>query len=165
MEVSFLYTLHGGKLSIMNTLTFIWMLFVFLFMDTTTIVPLDDCLAGVQHNTAQCSYSGHIIPGYPTPETWTRQLDTPYIFYGKAVYYNEGIMLATALRRGFDQEYLDEFDCLASGFFINDVGRTAWVLHRGYTYKCLIVDNAKSKDLYNTVILNREAIEVSFQFF
>jgi len=73
-------------------------------------------------------------------------------------------MEATALKRGFDQKYLDEFDCLASGFFINDVGRTAWILHRGYTYKCLIVDNAYAKDLYNTVIMNREVIEVSFQF-
>jgi len=131
--------------------------------DVPAEVPVG-CPDGSLTNSATCSYSNYVLPGFPTRETWRRDDDTPVVFYGRAIHYAPGLMWSTALARGFDQEYLVQFDCLASGYFIDDVGRVAWLLYGDKEYRCLIVDNARPRDLYNTVILAREAIEVEFRF-
>lgn len=122
------------------------------------------CPDGAETHSAYCSHRRWVIPGFPTGETWIRNEETPSIFYGRASHYDPGVMWATALVRGFDREYLAQFDCLVTGFFINDVGRVAWLLHEGEEFRCLVVDNARAKDLYNVVILNRFAVEVEFAF-
>ena len=145
-------------------LAWIWLTFHLMFTQANPVdVPMN-CPRGTRTNTAHCSFSNYKIPGFPTRDTWRREADTPTIFYGRAIRYSPGLMWSTAMQRGFEKEYLVQFDCLVSGFFINDVGRVAWMLHGGNEYRCLIVDNAKSRDLYETVILNREAVEVSFDF-
>jgi phage tail protein X len=141
------------------------MLFALWFMRATPAAVPVQCPQSQQLNTQSCSASGYVIPGFPTRNTWERLDDTPDIFYGRAVHYHPGIMWSTAKYRGFSQEYLEQFDCLGSGFFINDVGRVAWMLHEGETYRCLIVDNARPRDLWNTVVLAREAIEVNYTFY
>lgn len=140
---------------------------VYFHLTFYRVEPADSpiyCPAGSQKHTATCSLSGYALPGFPTRETWRRDEQTPLIFYGRAVHYAPGVMWATALQRGFERDYLDQFDCLVSGFFINDVGRVAWMLHEGKEYRCLVVDNARARDLYPAVILNREAVEVEYRF-
>jgi phage tail protein X len=159
--------LHRGKYSqdFMNRLLFyVWLMFSFMFQSDEPVTPIYYCLPGQALNTAGCSYTGHDIPGFPTRDTWTRNENTPTVFYGRAIHYAPGIMWSTAIARGFEIEYLQKFDCLISGFFINDVGRVAWILHKGTSYQCLIVDNARPRDLYETVIHTREAIEIEHRF-
>lgn len=149
----------------MNTLLFyVWLMFNVIFSFDNQVTPIIPCRPELQLNTQYCSAAGYALPGYPTRATWTRQEDTPLIFYGRAIRYDHGLMRATAIKRGFDESYLQEFDCLVSGFFINDVGRVAWMLHKGDTYRCLVVDNAWPRDIYNPVINSREAVEVSYTF-
>ncbi len=143
---------------------YIWLTFVALFNSSEPVDTIKSCLEWQKNHTSHCSHSGYYIPGFPTRDTWRRTERTPLIFYGRAIHYGPGIMWNTALIRGFDRDYLEQFDCLISGFFINDVGRTAWVLHEGISYECLVVDNAKPRDLYAAVVLNREAMEVEYVF-
>ena len=149
----------------MTISSLISMLFALWFMRATPAASPVQCPPLQQLNSQRCSSSGFIIPGFPTRDTWERKEDTPKIFYGRAVHYDVGIMWATAKYRGFSQSYLEQFDCLGSGFFINDVGRVAWMLHEGESYRCLIVDNARPRDLWNTVVFAREAIEVNYKFY
>jgi len=155
----------GFSNNLNQILFYIWLLFVSIFgRDVAAQVPVS-CQNGQERNSAICSYGGYVLPGFPTRETWRRRGDTPAVFYGRAVHYDPGMMWSTALVRGFDREYLVQFDCLVSGFFINDVGRVAWVLYGGSEFRCLVVDNARPRDLFAAVILNREAVEVEFRFF
>lgn len=147
-----------------NSLQIIWLVFQMLFGFLEPAADINTCYSTQKSGTATCSHAGYQTPGFPTRETWTRQDDTPNIFFGRAVHYSPGIMWSTALARGFDKEYLVQFDCLVSGFFVNDVGRVAWILYEDNAYMCLVVDNAKSRDLYGTVVINREAVEVEFNF-
>jgi len=146
-----------------NPLFLSWLWLVSLFNTGQYVVQPSRCLDS-ERSTAVCNYSGWVTPGYASKETWRRDEETPLIFYGRATYYHPGLMESTALLRGFDPDYLDEFDCLVSGFFINDVGRTAWMLHEGNEYRCLVVDNARARDIYKAVMINREAVEVSWEF-
>ena len=135
-----------------------------MFSVITPAETPEACMPYQQVDTARCSYNGYRSPGFPTRETWRRDEDTPEVFYGRAVHYHPGIMRATALERGFSSRYLEQFDCLVSGFYINDVGRVAWMLHDGGEPRCLVVDNARPRDLWETLVLNREAVEVSYRF-
>lgn len=139
-------------------------MFVTMFYSDIRVDTLKPCVPRHKNNTSHCSHSGYWIPGFPTRDTWRRTEETPPIFYGRAIHYAPGIMWTTAIKRGFDEDYLESFDCLVSGFFINDVGRVAWVLFEGRTYECLVVDNARPRDLYETVIFNREVMEVEYTF-
>lgn len=141
----------------------IWLQIVNIFNAKDAVTDFSYCLTS-EKNTGDCSYSGWVTPGYASKETWRRDENTPTIFYGRAAYYHPNIMENTAIARGFSEEYLKQFDCLVSGFYINDVGRTAWMLHEGKEYKCLVVDNARAADMYETLIINREAVEVSWNF-
>ena len=135
-----------------------------IFKMDVPATPIYKCIPTAPRNTATCSSPGYQIPGFPTRATWTRQDDTPTVFYGRASHYDPGIMWATAIARGFEREYLQEFDCLITGFFINDVGRVAWVLHEEESHRCLVVDNARARDLYATVIHSRYALEMEYTF-
>jgi len=135
-----------------------------IFQTNEPVTKIFNCLPGKKTNTATCSYTGHVLPGFPTRKTWVRTEDTPSIFYGRASHYDPGLMWSTAIFRGFEREYLNEFDCLITGFFINDVGRVAWILYGGGTHRCLVVDNARARDLYPTLIHSRYALEAEFAF-
>ena len=145
-------------------LMYIWLYFNLLFTRIEPATVPIGCMKGEVTNSSRCSYSRYVLPGFPTRETWRRNENTPEVFYGRAVHYEPGMMWATAISRGFDREYLVQFDCLVSGFFINDVGRVAWLMYRGMEYQCLVVDNARARDLYETVVFNRESVEVEFDF-
>lgn len=148
----------------LQLLYYVWVIFNLLFQSDNPVTPTLYCLTQAERNTAKCSHAGFRLPGFPTRNTWTRTEDTPSIFYGRAIHYSPGIMQATAIARGFEKEYLLKFDCLLSGFFVNDVGRVAWILHKGESHRCLVVDNARPRDLYGAVIHAREAIEIEYNF-
>jgi len=104
------------------------------------------------------------IPGLIRNSTWF--MATPLVFRGKAVWYGQGVMAATAEARGLSLEgYVDG----VSGTSCADVGLTYWIGRdmpwgvRSWEGPYLVVDCARRGDLYGVVVGREEAVEVSWR--
>lgn len=95
------------------------------------------------------------VPGYITVETWFTP--SPDHFTGKAVYYAQGLMEATAEWRGMS---LDGFVGGVALMSPSDVGETVYIKFREWEGPFLVVDCARRGDMWPVIMHRGEAVEV-----
>ena len=99
------------------------------------------------------------VPGYPSIKSWFTP--SPNYFKGNAVYYDEGVMKATAKSRGLDLEnYVDGVSLMSPA----DIGLPVWLKRPGQAWEgpFLVVDSATRGDIYPVTVFRGEAVEVGF---
>ena len=103
---------------------------------------------------------GWCIPGFGTNATWF--LKQPDLIYGKAVFYSPGIMHTTAKYRGL--EYPDGY---AGGVALGspaEIGETVWINGPlGWEGPFLVVDCPQHVDVFTTIVIRQQAVEVDFE--
>lgn len=104
---------------------------------------------------------GSWIPGLITHETW--YTPAPIYSIGGAVFYAPNLMEATARWRGMSLAgYLDGVALMSPA----DLGRTVWIRRAGnaeFEGPFLSVDCAARQDMYGTVVIRGEVVEVGFE--
>ncbi len=107
-----------------------------------------------------CDHLGRWVPGLVTFESWVRE--APAHSIGNVVWYNPGIMEATAEHVGFSLEgYLDGIAMMSC----SDFGKTAWLRRPGLTWEgpYAVVDCASRVDIFSAVYYHGEVAEVGYQ--
>ena len=102
---------------------------------------------------------GHCIPGYVSTESWF--MKQPELIKGNAVFYNPGIMHTTAKYRGmfYPDGYLGGVALGSPG----EIGETVWLFGpNGWEGPYLVVDCPQRVDVYTTVVINQQSVEVDF---
>jgi len=102
---------------------------------------------------------GSWVPGLPTLESWFS--GSPEVAIGNATFYGPGIMAATAEARGLSlRGYVDGVSALSCA----DLGLGVWLQRPGHSWEgpYLVVDCAQRNDIYGTIVIREEVIEVGF---
>jgi len=100
------------------------------------------------------------IPGYVDWQTWFRP--APIYSIGAAVYYNPGLMDATAEWRGLS---LSGYEGGVALMGCGDIGKDVWLKPPGGDWEgpYLVVDCARRGDIYGCVFHRREVVEVDYR--
>jgi len=110
---------------------------------------------------------GFCVPGLVTNEVWFTR--SPQYVYGTAVYYNPGLMRATAKWRSiemFDLAYRsDEYLGGVAVPSPANIGDTVWLRRSGgeWTGPYLVVDCSRRADMYTHIAINQQVVEVDFE--
>ena len=99
------------------------------------------------------------VPGYITIETWFTP--APDHFSGRVVYYDQGVMEATATWRGLSLDgYVDGVALMSPA----DIGHRVWIKFDGnWEGPFLVVDCARRGDMYPVIMHREEAVEVGWE--
>jgi hypothetical protein len=110
---------------------------------------------------------GFCVPGLVTNEVWFTP--SPQYVYGTAVYYNPGLMRATAKWRSLEmfnlayrsEEYLGGVAVPSPA----NIGDTVWLRRSGgeWTGPYLVVDCSRRADVYTHIAINQQVVEVDFK--
>lgn len=102
---------------------------------------------------------GFCIPGYVSTESWF--LKQPDLIYGRAVFYAPGIMKSTAKWRGMD--YPEGYIGGVALGSPAEIGETVWLYGPfGWEGPFLVVDCPQRVDVFTTIVLRQQAVEVDF---
>lgn len=103
---------------------------------------------------------GFCVPGYIDNTTWFSP--APRHIIGKATWYSEGLMKATANWRGMD---LTGFVGGVSLMSPADIGEVVWLKRPGENWEgpFLVVDCSTRGDMYATIVYVKESVEVDFK--
>jgi hypothetical protein len=100
------------------------------------------------------------VPGYLSVNSWFTP--SPNYFSGNAVFYSEGVAIATARSRGLDLNgYLDGVSLMSPA----DIGMPVWLKRPGSEWEgpFLVIDSATRGDIYPIIVYRGEAVEVGFR--
>jgi hypothetical protein len=103
---------------------------------------------------------GYCIPGHVSNESWF--MKQPDLIYGKAVFYSPGIMQSTAKYRGmsYPEGYLGGVALGSPG----EIGETVWLNGPdGWEGPYLVVDCPQRVDVFTTVVIRQQSVEVDFK--